>query len=203
LPYTIAQNASDYPASLVLGGTTSEILKIDYSEGLLIDYRWFDSQNITPRYEFGFGLSYTTFNYSNLQINKLNRKSANPALTANWESGGSTPVAEGSSTALWLHEPTYQVTFAVENTGCIYGGEIPQLYINFPSYAGEPPSVLKGFANVELDPKNKTQVNITLSRYDLSIWNVEEQGWQKPNGTIRVTVGASSRDGRLSGDITV
>lgn len=79
--------------------------------------------------------------------------------------------------------------------------QIPQLYVNFPQSAGEPPSVLKGFTNVELAPSHKAELTIPLSRYDLSIWNVVDQGWQKPNGTIQVTVGASSRDGRLSGVI--
>lgn len=81
--------------------------------------------------------------------------------------------------------------------------QIPQLYVNFPSSSGEPPSVLKGFTHVELSPKDTAQVNITLSRYDLSIWNVVDQGWQRPNGTIQVTVGASSRDNRLSGIVSV
>lgn len=81
--------------------------------------------------------------------------------------------------------------------------QIPQLYVNFPSSSGEPPSVLKGFTHVELAPKDTAEVNITLSRYDLSIWNVVDQGWQRPNGTIQVTVGASSRDSRLSGIVSV
>jgi hypothetical protein len=81
--------------------------------------------------------------------------------------------------------------------------KIPQLYLNFPASSGEPPSVLRGFKNVELQPGAKQTVTITLSRYDLSIWDVEKQGWRKPNGEIGVTVGASSRDGRLKGRISV
>lgn len=80
-------------------------------------------------------------------------------------------------------------------------GQIPQLYVNFPQSAGEPPSVLKGFTNVELAPSDSAEVTIPLSRYDLSIWNVVDQGWQKPNGTIQVMIGASSRDSRLIGVI--
>ncbi|KAF7975977.1 hypothetical protein HWV62_8124 [Athelia sp. TMB] len=201
LPYTIAQRAADYPASLVLGGSPDEILKIDYSEGLLVDYRWFDSRGIAPRFEFGFGLSYTTFAYANLEIHRVDRPSADPALAANWDAGGSSPIAEGSSTALWLHEPAYRITFEVENTGTVYGGDIPQLYVNFPETSGEPPAVLKGFTHVELDPADTASVTIALSRYDLSIWNVVDQGWQKPAGTIQVTIGASSRDGRLKGTV--
>jgi Fibronectin type III-like domain len=71
--------------------------------------------------------------------------------------------------------------------------------VNFPVSAGEPPSVLKGFTNTELSPGDKRSVNITLSRYDLSIWDVVQQGWKKPEGQIGITVGASSRDVRLKG----
>jgi hypothetical protein len=109
----------DYPAQLITGGTAADILSINYTEGLFIDYRWFDAvsatvfsvfsaninclqQNITPRYEFGFGLSYTTFEYSNLAITKiLPADYAQMDLVQNWENGGATPIAEGSTTALW------------------------------------------------------------------------------------------------------
>jgi beta-glucosidase len=202
LPYTIAKSPSDYPAQLVTGGTDADILSINYTEGLFIDYRWFDAQNITPRYEFGFGLSYTTFEYSNLAITEIDPTDyAQTDLVQNWEDGGATPIAVGSTTALWLHMPAYKVTFNVKNTGALYGGEIPQLYIHHPPSAGEPPSVLKGFTNVEVSPGQTTSASITLSRYDLSIWDVVRQGWVKPEGTITFSVGASSRDFRLSGTI--
>jgi len=117
-----------------------------------------------------------------------------------------------------LHEPAFKVTFDVENTGSVPGTEvcclfffdlchftdcpqIPQLYIHHPTDAGEPPSILKGFNNVEVDPGQTEQVTITLSRYDLSIWDVVAQGWRKPTGTINFSVGASSRDLRLRGVI--
>ena len=81
--------------------------------------------------------------------------------------------------------------------------KIPQLYLNFPASSGEPPSVLRGFSNIELQSGQEGTVTITLSRYDLSIWDVEKQGWRKPDGKIGVTVGASSRDGRLKGSVPV
>ena len=73
--------------------------------------------------------------------------------------------------------------------------------MNFPPSAGEPPSVLKGFTNTELSPGDKNRVTITLSRYDLSIWDVVQQGWKKPRGKIGITIGASSRDARLKGSL--
>ncbi|KAG9308256.1 glycoside hydrolase superfamily [Chiua virens] len=124
LPYTIAKNASDYPTQLTLGGGGTEILPINYTEGLYIDYRWFDAQNITPRYEFGFGLSYTTFEYSNLAIIPIASADVpETTLIDHWAAGGATAIAEGSSTALWLHMPAFQVTFDVMNTGSHFGGE--------------------------------------------------------------------------------
>ena len=75
--------------------------------------------------------------------------------------------------------------------------------MNFPASAGEPPSVLKGFTNTELSPGDKRSVSITLSRHDLSIWGVVQQGWKKPLGQIGLTVGASSRDVRLEGYLPI
>ncbi|KAF9228161.1 glycoside hydrolase family 3 protein [Gyrodon lividus] len=204
LPYTIAKNITDYPAQPIFGGTADDILSIDYTEGLFIDYRWFDANNIEPRYEFGFGLSYTTFEYSNLAITPIAPVDwAETDLITNWQNGGASPIAQGSTTALWLHMPAFQVTFHVKNTGSRYGGEIPQLYLHHPTSAMEPPSILKGFTNIELEPGQTGQASITLSRYDLSIWDVVRQGWAKPNGTIALSIGASSRDLRLNCTIPV
>ena len=67
LPYTIAKKREDYGAD-VLYSSPDTIPQITYSEGLLIDYRWFDAKNIAPRFEFGFGLSYTTFEYASIEV---------------------------------------------------------------------------------------------------------------------------------------
>ncbi|RDB23963.1 putative beta-glucosidase L [Hypsizygus marmoreus] len=202
LPYTIAKQPSDYPAQLVLGGGPQDVLTIPYTEGLEIDYRHFDAKNITPRFEFGFGLSYTTFKYSKLRISKISSPDCTQAdLEKAWEAGKASPIGQGSSTALWLHRPAFRVTFNVKNTGSVFGGDIPQLYLNMPPSSGEPPSILKGFTNVEILPGEKKPVTITLSRYDLSIWDAGAQGWRRPSGAIGVTVGTSSRDARLKGRI--
>ena len=81
--------------------------------------------------------------------------------------------------------------------------QIPQLYVHHPASAGEPPSVLKGFADVFLNKGQRKTVTITLSRYDLSIWDNVAQGWRKPSGKFTFSVGASSRDFRLKGSIPV
>ncbi|EAU87688.2 extracellular beta-glucosidase [Coprinopsis cinerea okayama7 len=203
LPYTIAKAPEDYSAQRSLGGGPGDIIAIPYDEGLEIDYRGFDARNITPRYEFGFGLSYTTFEYSGLAVRRIYGavSSSDGDLVAAWERGEATPQLPGISRAFWLHQPTYEATFTVTNTGPVYGGDIPQLYIHFPDSAGEPPSVLKGFTDTEIGPGESKQVTITLSRYDLSIWDAEKQGWRKPEGTIGVSIARSSRNIKLRGTI--
>ncbi|KAH7882461.1 glycoside hydrolase family 3 protein [Phlebopus sp. FC_14] len=202
LPYTIAKDPADYPTQVIYNGSNNEIVQIDYSEGLFIDYRHFDAANIQPRFEFGFGLSYTTFNYSDLRVETIpSQDNAQQDLITAWENGQASPIAEGSSTALWLHEPAFKITFNVSNTGSCSGTEIPQLYIHHPSDAGEPPSVLKGFTNVQIDSGKTRSASITLSRHDVSIWDVVAQGWLKPRGQITFSVGASSRAFRLQGAI--
>jgi beta-glucosidase len=196
LPYTIAKSITDYPAQV------STSLEIPYSEGLEIDYRAFDARNITPRFEFGFGMSYSTFVYSNLNIVAVNdTDNAQADLISNWEAGNPSPTGFGSSTALWLHRPAFQVTFDIQNTGDVSGGEIPQLYLQMPPSAGEPPSILKGFSDVLLEPGESQSVTILLSRHSLSVWDVVSQGWLRPQGTTTVVIGASSRDFRLTGTI--
>lgn len=92
--------------------SSAQVPDIDYSEGLLVDYRHFDANGIEPRYEFGFGLSYTTFEYDNL------------AIEGSAASDQSPPTGPGSSLDPWLHEPVVTVTFTVENTGEVAGHEV-------------------------------------------------------------------------------
>ncbi|EIN08281.1 glycoside hydrolase family 3 protein [Punctularia strigosozonata HHB-11173 SS5] len=184
LPYTIAKDPDDYAAHWQLA------LEIDYTEGLFIDYKHFDKAGITPRFEFGFGLSYTTFAYSGLSISG---------------SVGSytPPTGAGSSLDSSLHEKVFTVTFTVRNNGTVDGHEVPQLYLSKPASANSPPKELKGFDYIALNSGASSTVAIQLSRYDLSIWDVVSQRWIIPNGTFTVSVGASSRDIRLTGTFQV
>ena len=77
------------------------------------------------------------------------------------------------------------------------------MYLHFPHGAGEPPSVLRGFTDVELRPGESKVANVTLSRYDLSVWDVPCQTWMRAPGTYSLSVGASSRDFRLKGVLQV
>lgn len=87
LPFTIGKSITDYSAQVIYT-TPTPILQIPYSEGIFIDYRHFDAAGIAPRFEFGFGLSYTTFAYSGLSIRGSPR-------------GGQAPTGPGSSVDPW------------------------------------------------------------------------------------------------------
>ncbi|KAF8751476.1 Fibronectin type III-like domain [Rhizoctonia solani] len=117
LPYTMAKKPEDYSAQVVYNDP-SEQPRIPYTGGLLVDYRWFGTENIEPRYEFGLGLSYTTFEYSNLKVTR-----AEDAL---------------SKELIWLHDALFKVSFTVKNTGKVAGSEVAQMYINPPAGANDP-----------------------------------------------------------------
>jgi beta-glucosidase len=94
---------------------------------LFVDYRHFDAKNTTPRFEFGFGLSYTEFQYSDLNITPvkdIGGQDQDKQLEANWLAAKPGPRGIGSSTALWLHRPAYTVSFLVQNTGQVTGTEV-------------------------------------------------------------------------------
>ncbi|KAF4562928.1 hypothetical protein EYR40_007359 [Pleurotus pulmonarius] len=168
LPFSISDKESDFGTSIVYNSLTG-FPEINYTEKLLLDYRYMDANNIKPRFEFGFGLSYTTFAYS-----------------------GPLSISSGSS-------GSKTITFTVKNSGDVAGTEIVQLYLAFPAGAGEPKRVLRGFEEVPLAVGESKSVAITLSQRDMSIWDVVRHAWVVPSGTFTVTVGASIDDVRLTG----
>ena len=93
---------------------------------LFVDYRHFDAANIAPRYEFGFGMSYTEFEYSGLSVTLVQDvgDDQDGQLETNWLAGKPGPQGVGSSTALWLHRAAYTVSFTVKNTGQVVGTEV-------------------------------------------------------------------------------
>ncbi|KAJ6579136.1 glycoside hydrolase family 3 protein [Mycena vulgaris] len=187
LPYTIGKSISDYSAQVTVNQAGS-ITPIPYTEGLFIDYRHFDQAAIAPRFEFGFGLSYTTFVYSGLTVS---------GSTA----GGTRQSGPGSALDPWLHTPVVTVSFTVKNSGTVAGNEVPQLYLTFPTSAQTAPKNLKGFDAVFVAVGQSTTVTMTLSRFDFSTWNVATQRWEIATGTTTISIGASSRDIRLTGTI--
>ncbi|KAL3257688.1 hypothetical protein ABHI18_006659 [Aspergillus niger] len=185
LIHTIAKNESDYNVKICYTA------QCDFTEGVYLDYRYFDAHNITPRYPFGHGLSYTTFSYSDLNIEK-------PATLSPYPTG---EKAVGGNSDLW--DIVGSVSVKVANTGSLDGAEVPQLYLGFPSAAQQPVRQLRGFERVEIASGKQSQVTFKLRRRDISYWDVPAQQWLVASGDYKVYVGASSRDLKLNGTFTV
>jgi beta-glucosidase len=202
LPYTIPESAGDYDipiTNLTNTNTTSpNAWQANFTEGQMIDYRHFDAKNITPLYEFGFGLSYTTFSLSSqLAIDKLHSLplSAYPAdLT----------IQPGGNPDLWT--PIVSVKTTVSNTGTVAGASVVQLYVSLPQEnvpSGTPVRVLRGFEKVYLGRGQNQDIVFEILRRDVSFWDVGAQKWKVPKGKILFSVGFSSRDLRAVGSATL
>lgn len=200
LPYTIALANDDYNGlpTTAVNSTDPDAWQAYFEEKLEIDYRYFDAQNMSVRYEFGFGLSYTTFELADLAISSLG--SGEAGISAVTPAQSTTP---GGNPALW--ENLYNVTATLSNTGDVAGATVPQLYITMPSSApaGTPPKQLRGFEKVMLEPGQSETVAFALMRRDLSYWDVVRQDWVIPAGEFGVSVGFSSRDLKLVGSVTI
>lgn len=194
LPYTVARNESDYAHLLgpdLPEGKYMKFPQSDFaSEGVYIDYRHFDAQNITPRYEFGFGLSYTTFDFYNLRIDGN--------LSASMQVFPTGPIQQGGQTDLW--DVVATITATVANTGPVAGAEVAQLYVGIP---GAPVRQLRGFEKVFLNISTAEIVRFELTRRDLSVWDVVAQKWALQRGNYTVFVGASSRLLPLQGVLSI
>ena len=191
LPYTVAKNESDYGNLLNSTVSLDAYPQDNFTEGVFIDYRAFDKDGIEPRYEFGFGLSYTTFDYADLQVTAAGGDVAEYP-------DPSVKVIQGGHPELW--ETIYNVTISVTNTGGVFGYDVPQLYVGIPD---APVRQLRGFERVPLQPGETKSVVFPLTRRDLSIWDVVMQQWRLQSGQYALWVGASSRDLRLHDTLAV
>jgi beta-glucosidase len=176
LTETFPKNLSQVPAS-----TPAEFPGVDgtvnYSEGILVGYRWYDAKNITPLFPFGYGLSYAKFAYSNLKVTAEDVKNA----------------VSGPDSASGQGKTLLTVSATVTNTSTKYAGaDVAQLYLGDPAAAHEPPRQLKGFQKVYLQPGQSTTVSFPVTGHDLSYWTDTANGWVLPDGTYKVFVGDSS-----------
>lgn len=183
LPYSVPRNESDFGAlqnATVPDGIYSLFPQSDFTEGVEMDYRGLDARNITPRYEFGFGLSYSTFAYSALAITVVNGADLSPYPSGN--------IIAGGQEDLW--DTLVQVSATLTNTGSVAAGEVAQLYVGIPD---GPARQLRGFVKPVLQPGEETVVRFELTRRDLSAWDVVAQKWVLPRGEYGIYVGSSSR----------
>jgi beta-glucosidase len=146
---------------------------VQYSEGIDVGYRWYDSKSLTPLFPFGYGLSYTNFSFSNLHVGSL--------------------TAGGAAT----------VTATVTNTGSRSGADVAQLYVTDPSASGQPPLQLEGFQRVNLAAGASTTVTFTLTQQNLQYWNSSSNAWATSTGNYTVSVGDSSASLPLTGTLAV
>jgi beta-glucosidase len=149
---------------------------VNYEEGLLVGYRWYDAKHIEPLFPFGFGLSYTHFTYSHLHL-----------------------VPDGVPTGLPL-----KVEFELANTGERAGAEVAEIYVEpVDPPVSRPVRELKGFAKVFLQPGETKQVSVTLGEKDFAYYDVGTRCWVAAQGNYRIRVGRSSRDFPLTADFTL
>jgi beta-glucosidase len=200
LPYTIPESEQDAAFPIVKIDNPNldpNIWQADFKEGQMIDYRHYDEKNVKPLYEFGFGLSYTTFDISSsLTIRKLKENLAEaPDATKAIEIGG--------NPELW--EDVIEIEASISNTGSRPGDAITQLYVSFPPSApeGTPYKALRGFQKVSLASKESKSATFKLKRRDVSYWDVVSQTWKIPEGDFTFRVGFSSRDLKAEKKYTV
>jgi len=135
-----------------------------------VGYKWYDAEKKAVLFPFGFGLSYTTYAYSNLKV----APGKNPKLT-----------------------------FTVKNTGKRAGAEIAEVYASLPAGTSEPPKRLVGFSKVPLKAGESKEVTIDINPKYLSIFNVEQNGWQLVPGEYSFMVGGSSQSLPLKHSVTL
>jgi len=170
LPCTFPKKLADTPTAKLgtYPGTNSTVV---YKEGLLVGYRWYDTENIKPLFPFGHGLSYTQFKYKNLNLAQ-NVAAKNPVT----------------------------VEFELANTGDRSGAEVAQIYVQpVHSSVFRPVKELKGFKKVFLQPGEMQKVSITLDPHAFAYYDVDKKGWVAEKGEYKILVGSSSRDIRLDG----
>jgi beta-glucosidase len=150
--------------------------KIEYKEGIFLGYRHFDRSTVKPLFPFGFGLSYTRFEYSGLTVTP-----ASSDLAA--------PVA---------------VSFYVRNVGPREGAEVAEVYVGDPhSSVPRPVKELKGFAKVSLKPGQGKRVSVKLDARSFSFFDINKHGWNAEPGEFTILVGSSSAKIELQGKFTL
>ncbi|MBM6750789.1 glycoside hydrolase family 3 C-terminal domain-containing protein [Mediterraneibacter glycyrrhizinilyticus] len=167
LAETLPLKLSDNPSYL----NFAEREKVNYSEGVFVGYRYYDAKEMEVAFPFGHGLSYTTFKYSNLKLDRTEM----------------------------TDQDTLTVSVDVTNTGSRAGKEVVQLYVSDRTGSVRRPlKELKGYEKVSLDPGETKTVTMTLDKRSFAWYSTELHDWYAASGEYEILIGASSRDIRLT-----
>lgn len=167
LSATVPVKDSDGPANNLTSNPAAYpgLLDVQYSEGVLVGYRWFDAHNVAPAYPFGFGLSYASFNYSGYSATVTGSGITVGITVTNTSTRAGSDVAQ-----VYLGLPSPSATVI------------------------QPPKQLKAFGKVYLGPGQSQRLSFNISNHDLSYWRSADESWQLAPGCYQVSVGRSSRD---------
>src|SRR5690606_3525408 len=173
LPWTMPKKLEDSPAhasNRFPGGETAS-----YDEGILVGYRWFDTKNVEPLYPFGYGLSYTSFKFSNAKVDKKEAYNGNE---------------------------TIKVSVDVSNTGGRDGKEVVQVYVTkSDSKLERAAQELKGFKKAMIGAGNTETVNIEIPVKELAYYDEASKSWKVEPGTYTFKLGSSSRN--ITNEVTI
>lgn len=173
LAETFPIKLSDNPSFLNYPGEGDTV---EYREGLFVGYRFYEKRELAPLFPFGYGLSYTTFEYTGMNLDKKDM----------------------------LDTETLEVRVKVKNTGKVSGKEIIQLYVrDVESNVIRPLKELKGFEKVELMPEEEKTVSFMLDKRAFAYYNVQIKDWHVETGDFKILVGSSSKDIRLNEQVKV
>ena len=173
LPETFPLKLEDNPSYLYYGGEGD---KAEYREGVFVGYRYYDKKKMDVLFPFGYGLSYTAFEYSGLKLSAEQIKDTD----------------------------TLTVSVTVKNIGSRAGKETVQLYVgDVESTPLRPVRELKGFAKIALQPGESREVSFALDKRSFAYWNSLIHDWHVETGAFTIEAGGSSRDLPLKAEVTV
>ncbi|NGP46854.1 glycosyl hydrolase [Bacillaceae bacterium SIJ1] len=173
LAETFPEKLSDNPSYLNFPGEGDTV---EYKEGIFVGYRYYDTKEVKPLFPFGYGISYTTFEYTGITVDKKEL----------------------------MDNESVDVHVTVKNTGDLFGKEVIQLYVrDLESTVSRPLKELKAFEKVALQPGEETTVTFTLDKRSFAYYNVQLQEWHVETGEFKLLVGKSSADILLSETVKV
>lgn len=174
LPVTFPKDIKDCPAHKIGEFPGDKIVK--YSEGIFVGYRYYSTYKIKPQFPFGYGLSYTKFKYSDLNVSIEENK----------------------------NDLCIKVKFNLTNIGDVSGAEICELYVSDKESSVDRPVIeLKGFEKVYLEPNETKEIEMQLDKKSLAFYSVDEKSWVVESGEFSILLGSSSEDIKLKNNINI